>query len=89
MDEDSCNEHNNIAKFDCLNDTTLCEDGVCRKNCNLVEYNGCPNEHPLLCSNGRCVSQLIECVGESACDSIEKPFRCIEIWKNLVKSEEY
>ena len=78
VDEDSCNEHNNIAKFDCLNDTTLCEDGVCRKNCNLVEYNGCPNEHPLLCSNGRCVSQLIECVGESACDSTEKPFRCID-----------
>ena len=78
VDKESCYEHNNETMFDCPNNTTLCEDGICRKNCNLVEYNGCPNEHPLLCSNGRCVSQLIECVGESACDSTEKPFRCID-----------
>ena len=78
VDKDSCNENNNETLFDCPINTILCEDGVCRKNCDLVEYNGCPNEHPLLCSNGRCVSQLIECVGESACDSTEKPFRCID-----------
>ena len=78
VDKDSCKEHNNEELFYCPDNKILCEDGVCRKNCELVEYNGCPNEHPLLCSNGRCVSQLIECVGESACDSTEKPFRCID-----------
>jgi hypothetical protein len=31
-----------------------------------------------MCSNGRCVTKTIECVGESACDSTEKPFRCID-----------
>ena len=77
-DKDSCNSQNNKLYFDCPKNTTLCEDGVCRNNCSLVEFNGCSNEHPLLCSNGRCVSQEIECVGESSCDSTEKPFRCID-----------
>ena len=77
-DQDSCNKTNNITFFDCPENNILCEDGVCRDNCSFVEYYGCPNEHPLMCANGRCVSQLIECAGESACDSTEKPFRCID-----------
>ena len=77
-DKDSCEEKNNATYFDCPNNTSLCEDGVCRSNCSFVEYNGCPFETPLLCSNGRCVNNLIECVGESACESTEKPFRCID-----------
>jgi hypothetical protein len=76
--KDGCEYKNNITYFDCPEGLSLCEDGLCRKNCSLVEFNGCPNETPLLCSNGRCVSQTIECVGESACDSTEKPFRCID-----------
>ena len=76
--KESCKEANNKTLFTCPDDTKLCEDGICRKNCSFVEFNGCSNENPLLCSNGRCVSQIIECVGESACDSTEKPFRCID-----------
>ena len=76
--KDSCSSQNNEQYFQCPDNTILCEDGVCRNNCSLVEFNGCPNARPLLCSNGRCVSQEIECVGESACDSTEKPFRCID-----------
>ena len=77
-DKESCNKNNAIAFFGCPNKTTLCEDGICRENCKFVEFNGCPNESPLLCSNGRCVREKIECVGESACESTEKPFRCID-----------
>ena len=73
-----CTDKNDLEKFECQEGLSLCEDGVCRKNCSFVEYNGCPNDHPLLCSNGRCANQIIECVGESACDSTEKPFRCID-----------
>ena len=73
-----CEEHNNKTLFTCPENTELCEDGVCRKNCSLVEYQGCPYEQPLMCPNGRCVTKAIECVGESACDSTEKPFRCID-----------
>ena len=76
--EESCNEHNNKTAFTCPDNSTLCEDGICRKNCSSVEYYGCPNDHPLLCPNGRCVKQIIECVGESECLSTEKPFRCID-----------
>ena len=75
---ESCEKKNNISEFICPEDNELCEDGVCRKNCSLVEYHGCPNDHPLLCPNGRCVMKAIECVGESACDSAEKPFRCVD-----------
>ena len=75
---DKCEKENNITFFDCPEDTELCEDGVCRNNCSLVEYSGCPYDHPLMCPNGRCVTKTIECVGESACDSTEKPFRCID-----------
>ena len=78
VNKEACEGKNNATLFDCPDNTTLCEDGICRKNCSLVEFNGCPNERPLLCSNGRCVSEKIECVGESACDSTEKPFRCID-----------
>ena len=77
-DKDSCTKKNDPKEFDCPNDSKLCEDGICRKNCTLVVFNGCPNSAPLLCPNGRCVSEPIECVGESACDSTEKPFRCID-----------
>ena len=77
-DRESCSDKNDKSLFYCPEGDQLCEDGICRKNCNLVEFYGCPNDHPLLCSNGRCVSQLIECVGESSCDSTEKPFRCID-----------
>ena len=73
-----CENENNSTFFECPEGLSLCEDGICRDNCSLVEYNGCPNEAPLLCSSGRCVTQTIECVGESACDSTEKPFRCID-----------
>ena len=76
--KESCTDGNDENLFNCPDNTELCEDGICRNNCSSVEYNGCPNENPLLCSNGRCVSQTIECVGESACDSTEKPFRCID-----------
>ena len=78
VDQNSCENKNNITFFDCPENTELCEDGICRKSCSHVEYNGCPNDHPLMCSNGRCVTKIIECVGESACDSTEKPFRCID-----------
>ena len=77
-DQASCQNENNITFFECPEDTELCEDGVCRNNCSFVQFNGCPNDHPLLCPNGRCVTQLVECVGESSCDSTEKPFRCID-----------
>ena len=77
-DKDSCENKNDKTKFECPENTVLCEDGICRNDCSLVEYNGCPNENPLMCSNGRCVTKAIECVGESACDSTEKPFRCID-----------
>ena len=78
VNKESCENNNNKDSFDCPEGLNLCEDGICRKKCDLVEFNGCPNEHPLLCSNGRCATQKIECVGESACDSTEKPFRCID-----------
>ena len=77
-DYDSCDKQNNATLFGCPEDMKLCEDGVCRKNCSFVQYNGCPFEHPLMCSNGRCVNKTIECIGESACDSTEMPFRCID-----------
>ena len=77
-DKDSCENKNNVTLFECPENTTLCEDGICREDCTKVEYNGCPNDYPLMCSNGRCVTKTIECVGESACDSTEKPFRCID-----------
>ena len=77
-DQDSCEEQNNKTYFDCPNNETLCEDGVCRKDCSFVQYNGCPFEAPLLCPNGRCAKSIVECVGESACESTEKPFRCID-----------
>ena len=77
-DKASCHEKNDPKAFDCPTGTSLCEDGICRNNCTHVEFNGCPNSSPLLCSNGRCVSETIECVGESACESTEKPFRCID-----------
>ena len=77
-DKDSCHYENEPDFFNCTEGTSLCEDGICRENCSFVDYYGCPNEQPLLCPNGRCVNQKIECVGESACDSTEKPFRCID-----------
>ena len=77
-DKDSCDNKNNATLFQCPENSILCQDGVCRRDCSIVEYNGCPNDHPLLCSNGRCVNQIIECVGESSCDSAETPFRCID-----------
>ena len=78
QDKDSCNNGNDPLFLNCTEGTTLCEDGLCRDNCSIVEFYGCPNEHPLLCPNGRCVDLKIECAGESACDSTEKPFRCID-----------
>ena len=77
-EKEACKNKNNVTLFDCPENTQLCEDGVCRDDCSFVEYNGCPNDHPLMCPNGRCVSKTFECVGESACDSTEKPFRCID-----------
>lgn len=53
----------------------LCEDGICRENC--PNFNGCPNDKPLMCSLGMCVKSLSECAGISNCESIDKPFRCI------------
>ena len=76
--KDSCSNENNQTFFNCSEGKSLCEDGLCRDNCSLVDYYGCPNEKPLLCPNGRCVTSKIECVGESSCDSTEKPFRCID-----------
>ena len=73
-----CKNQNNVKYFECPANMFLCEDGICRKDCSLVEYNGCPNSKPLLCPNGRCVSTMIECAGESSCISTEKPFRCID-----------
>lgn len=54
----------------------LCEDGICRKEC--PEYNGCPFDSPLMCSTGRCVDSISECVGEGNCNNVDKPFRCID-----------
>ena len=76
--KNECSNKNDAKFFDCPNNLLLCEDGICRKNCSLVEYNGCPNNAPLLCPNGKCVLQEIDCKSESACDSTEKPFRCID-----------
>ena len=75
---DLCYDKNNIRNFTCPEGNELCEDGLCRNNCSSVEYQGCPNSHPLMCPNGRCVTKTIECVGESSCDNTEKPFRCID-----------
>ena len=77
-DRDSCKEKNDKEYFNCPENTMLCEDGICRNNCSLVEFNGCPNEYPLLCSDGRCVSQEFECLDYSSCNSNEKNFRCID-----------
>ena len=62
--------------INCENDTILCQDGLCRKEC--PEFNGCPNEKPLMCSNGHCVSSLAECSGYSSCISSTNPFRCAD-----------
>ena len=60
----------------CVNGLTLCEDGYCRSSC--PQYNGCPNELPLLCPNGYCARSLSECAGDSACPSLNKPYRCVD-----------
>ena len=64
------------ANFTCYNNLTLCEDGYCRFNC--PAYNGCPNTLPLLCPNGFCARSLSECAGDSACDLLTKPYRCVD-----------
>ena len=76
--KENCTDGNNPESFTCAEGKTLCMDGICRENCTEVEYYGCPNDQPLLCPNGRCVSLLQECVGESGCDSTDYPFRCID-----------
>lgn len=62
--------------LNCANDTILCQDGLCRKEC--PQFNGCPNEKPLMCSNGHCVTSLAECAGYSSCISSSNPFRCAD-----------
>ena len=83
--KEKCDFNSNLTKCgnvtndtDDTNDTnlTLCQDGLCRKEC--PEYNGCPNEKPLMCSNGHCVSSLAECAGYSSCISSNRPFRCAD-----------
>ena len=54
----------------------LCEDGICRKTC--PDYQGCPFSKPLMCSTGKCVKTISECVGEGNCDNVDRPFRCID-----------
>ena len=66
----------NSTFLNCTNNTVLCQDGLCRKEC--PEFNGCPNEKPLLCSNGHCVTSLAECAGYSSCFSSNSPFRCAD-----------
>lgn len=64
--------HNRI----CEKGETLCQDGICRKEC--PNFNGCPFDKPLLCSTGKCVKDEDECAGESNCASISAPFKCID-----------
>ena len=66
----------NCSNISGISDAHLCEDGICRKDC--PEFNGCPNEKPLMCSNGHCVSSLSECAGYSSCYSSNYPFRCAD-----------
>ena len=60
----------------CEEGLTLCEDAICRKEC--PSYNGCPFSKPLMCSTGKCVTSISECVGEGNCVDVDKPFRCID-----------
>lgn len=61
---------------ECISGTERCEDGICRKAANCPDYNGCPKDKPLTCTNGFCARDISECAGESACPT-DKPFRCI------------
>ena len=72
--KDKCNL--NLTYIKCEDGTSLCEDGLCRKEC--PEFNGCPNDKPLMCSNGHCVATLSQCAGFSACISSKNPFRCAD-----------
>lgn len=76
--KEECTNENDPEKFTCEEGKTLCIDGLCREKCENINYYGCPNEAPLLCPSGRCVTELQECVGESGCDSTDYPFRCID-----------
>ena len=83
QDQSQCNTNNTVStRLTQYNDLcteegkVLCEDGICRQTC--PEYNGCPFTKPLMCSTGRCVSTISECVGESNCADVDKPFRCID-----------
>lgn len=76
--KEKCTDKNEPEKFTCEAGKTRCIDGLCREDCEDIKFYGCPNETPLLCPSGRCVTELQECVGESGCDSTDYPFRCID-----------
>ena len=75
-----CNEklENCINDSEIICDSNLekCVDGLCRRNCSKVKYNGCKSSE-YQCSNGLCVKNELECIGLSMCDNYEQPFRCI------------
>ena len=78
---DSLEKCNNLLKLSssdtCPPGQTKCIDGICRNNCNDVQYLGC-NVNEFHCSNGMCVKDILECIGYSMCDNIYSPFRCMD-----------
>jgi hypothetical protein len=64
------------SNIQCDNDLILCEDGLCRKTC--PQFNGCSITKPYQCSNGQCVKNKLDCIGQSLCEDINAPFRCID-----------
>ena len=74
--KDKCKYNLTNVIYNYTNDSILCQDGIYRKEC--PEFNGCPNDKPLMCSNGHCVTSLSECAGFSSCISSNYPFRCAD-----------
>ena len=79
--ESDCNSKCPLADKKCEDGSSLSIDGICRKDGNLLRYNGCPplNEdgegRPYHCPNGYCARTLEECAGISDCP-LDRPFKC-------------
>jgi hypothetical protein len=56
--KEECVDDQKLAN--CSESTHRCEDGICRAQC--PDFNGCPLENPIQCSNGFCVNDISKCL---------------------------
>ena len=72
-DKSECYED---KEYRCIDGKKKCPDGMCHKDCNEVDFQGC-EVGKYQCTNGLCLEDKYDCIGHSMCKDVQYPFRCI------------